>query len=115
MYAQCNFLQVSVFVGPQLEDKKGETTEVEWWIILLAVLGAIILIAASIAGLYKASSISSVLLSYVFVCRQLLFCILAIKLNICNSAFVCVDIISCILDWILREEERKRNQRSKCR
>jgi len=45
--------KVSVFVGPQLEDKKGETTKVAWWIILLAVLGAIILIAAAIAGLYK--------------------------------------------------------------
>ena len=44
-----------MFVGPQVEDKKGDTAGPAWWIILLAVLGAILLIVATVVILYKAS------------------------------------------------------------
>ncbi|XP_065062531.1 integrin alpha pat-2-like [Rhopilema esculentum] len=45
--------KVSVFVGPYVESKKGKTEEIAWWIILLAVLGGVLLIAVTVYVFYK--------------------------------------------------------------
>ena len=44
-------LQVKLTVGPSKSESTGKG--IAWWIILLAVLGAVILLALAIAVLYK--------------------------------------------------------------
>ena len=50
-----------MFVGPYVESKKGKTEEIAWWIILLAVLGGVLLIAVTVYVFYKVSSQFTVL------------------------------------------------------